>query len=66
MVADNIKNYLKEKGIKISFIAEQIDVPYATVNLMLNGKRRLTADVFSKICKVLEVPMDRFATEKTA
>lgn len=55
-----IKKYLEEKGISQTFISKKTGIPLPTLNLVLNGKRRLTLDEYSIICGVLAVNTDKF------
>lgn len=61
MVAENIGEYLKENGIKQTWLSEQIGVPNTTFNGILNGRTELKADMFIRICKVLNVSPETFA-----
>lgn len=55
-----IKKYLEEKGISQTFISKKTGISLPTLNLVLNGKRKLTLDEYSIICGVLAVNTDRF------
>ncbi len=55
-----IKNYIQEEGLKYKAIADRIGVPLNSFSAMLNGKRRITADEYVKICKALNVPLETF------
>ena len=61
-LAENINTYLTEQGIKKKYVAEKSDISENALNLALNGKRRLLADEYIRICKTLDVPFDRFVT----
>lgn len=55
-----IKKYLEEKGISQTFISKKTGIPLPTLNLVLNGRRKLTLDEYSIICGVLAVNTDKF------
>lgn len=60
MVAQKIKEYLANHGIKITWLAEQVGIPVSTLSGILNGVSALKADVFIQICKVLNVAPETF------
>ena len=61
MVGKNIKEFLKENGIKQNYIAKKIGIPATTLNSMLLEKQKLPADTYIRICLVLGEPLSRFA-----
>lgn len=63
MVAKSIGEYLKENGIKQSWLADRLDVPPTTLNGIINGRAKMKADMFISICKILNVPPETFAKE---
>ena len=60
MIAERIKEYVEEKGIKQTAIASATGMSKAAVSETLNGNRTLTAEEFSRISRFLEVPCERF------
>ena len=62
MLGERIKNYLSEVGLKHIAVAEKAGFPLNTFSAMLNGKRKITAEEYFVICKVLNVPLDTFVT----
>lgn len=56
MVAKSVGEYLKENGIKQAWLAERLDVPPTTLNGIINGRAEMKADMFIKICRILNVP----------
>jgi transcriptional regulator with XRE-family HTH domain len=61
-LAQSINSYLVDQGIKKKYIAEKAKISENALNLALNGKRRLLADEYVKICIALNVPFDKFVT----
>lgn len=61
MLAQNISEYLKNNGIKQSWLAEQVGLPVTTFNGIINGKVAMKADLFIEICKILNVPPEMFS-----
>lgn len=59
-----IKNYLDEKGIKYSFIADRIGLPMNIFSPILHNKRELKATEYFAICRALKVPLEKFADQK--
>ena len=51
-----IKQILKEKGLKISWLAEQLKIKNSTLSTRLN--RDLKVDFTLKICKVLKISLN--------
>lgn len=62
-LSQNINTYLNEQGIKKKYVAEKTGISENALNLVLNGKRRLLADEYVKICNALNVPFDRFINQ---
>lgn len=60
MLGLKIKAYMKEKGIKQTFLSEKTGIGLTAINAMLNGSRRIEAAEYFKICKALEKPLDFF------
>lgn len=55
-----LKEYLLQKGIKAVFITEKTGFTSSQLSNMLNGKRKITAEELSKICKALNVNAEIF------
>ena len=64
MVGKAIGEYLKEKGIKQTYLAEKIGVTPSVMSDICNKSKRIDCLVYYKICTVLDVPYD-FFIEKT-
>lgn len=63
MYGEEIKRYLNDNGIKYSFLASELGLSLAVLGTMLNCKRKITIEEYSKICKVLKVDFDFFYTK---
>lgn len=61
MLANKIKNYILESGLKFSAVAERVGIPFNTFSNMMNGKRKITVEEYIAICRVLNVPLEKFA-----
>lgn len=59
-VAGNIKFYISEKGIKQTTLSKKSGIAPPKLNLILNGKQRLTVSDYVAICKALTVPTATF------
>lgn len=65
MVAQSIGEYLKDNGIKQTWLAERLEIPPTTLNGIINGRSELKADTFITICKVLNVSPETFVKGET-
>lgn len=65
LVHEKVKQYLEERGIRQSFIAEKCSMSATTFNAMMNGKRKMYAEDLRAICYALEVSPERFVESKT-
>lgn len=63
-VAENIKNYMRESGIKQTAVSEKSGIAPPKLNLILNGNQRLTVTDYTKICKALSVPVETFIAKE--
>lgn len=55
-----LNDYLKGHGISQAFLAEKLGISRTRMSMMLNGKRKMTADDLIKICKILKVSPEAF------
>jgi transcriptional regulator with XRE-family HTH domain len=58
-----IKEYLDQNGIKYSFVAEKAGIPAPVMSVILSGNRDVKILEYYRICKVLNVPFERFLEE---
>lgn len=63
MVGKRIKDYLTEKGIKQSFVADKVGIPNSQMSNILNNGRSIDCVLYYKICTALDVPLDTFLKE---
>ena len=64
MLGQRIKEYLDENGIKYSYVAEEIGIQKSTFSAMLNGRRKIVADEYFDICRVLRVDLSFFMDDE--
>lgn len=56
-----LKNYIQEKGMKQTVIANKVNMNIKTLNSIINGHTDLKVDVLIKICEeALEIPVEKF------
>lgn len=55
MLAEILKEYIKEKGIKQSFIAEKIEMSPQILGQLLNGQRKIEVSEYFRICNAIEM-----------
>lgn len=60
MKGSDIKKYLKENGIKQSFVSERTGIPAPILNMMLNDNRKIEANEYMQICEAIGVSLDYF------
>lgn len=49
------KRILKEKGLKMAFIADKMGVPKSTLSNYINGIRQIPPDIEFKLNKILSI-----------
>lgn len=64
MVGKFIGQYLKENGIKQTFVAEKVGIPNSQMSDICTKDRSVDSVLYYKICKALNVPLETFL-EKT-
>lgn len=55
-----IRNYVVDKGIKQTFIAEKCGWSKQKVNRILRGGQKIGADEYGAICEAIGAPYDYF------
>ena len=60
MVGRRIKEYMASKGIKQTFVADQVGITNARLSEICNKGRSIDCETYYKICKALNVPLETF------
>lgn len=55
-----IRKYMKDNGIRLSYVSERTGMDRELLQRSLNGKRTLKADEFLKICTCLSLDLEQF------
>lgn len=61
MLAENIRRYIEDNNMNQTAIGRKAGLTKQAMSAAMNGKRKLTADEYLNICKVLGVYADYFA-----
>lgn len=61
---ERIKQYLIDNGIKQTHLQKKLGISRSSCNVMLNGKRKITAQEYLQICKLLNLPTDYFLEDE--
>lgn len=64
MLGQIIKTYIVERGLIQTRVAQTIGMPPGTFSEILNGKRKIQAEEYFKICSALGVGLDYFVNIK--
>lgn len=60
-VIDNIKSIISSKGLKHSWVAQQMGIPKYQLSFIFQGRKRITCDIILDFCDALDVtPNDLF------
>ena len=59
-----LKEYLDQNGTKYSFVAEKANIPAPVMSIILSGNRDIKILEYYRICKVLQVPFEKFIEEE--
>ena len=52
---NNIKNIIKEKGLKQTYICKELDINESVLSLIINGKRKPNQDRLKALARILNV-----------
>lgn len=52
-IREDLKNYLKENGIKSKWIAEKLNLSPAMISYFINGKKRLSSVNLNLISSII-------------
>lgn len=58
-----IRQYIKSKGISQAYLADKTEVSDSQMSAALNGRQKLSAELYLSICNILEVPVSYFYSE---
>lgn len=64
MIGENISAYLRNNGIKQSWLAEKLGIPITTLSGAMTGRVHMKAETFMQICEILRVPPETFNERK--
>jgi transcriptional regulator with XRE-family HTH domain len=63
MVGSLAKQYMKENGIKQSYVAEKMGLSPQVLGQILNENRKIEVQEYCDMCMALGVDISKFATE---
>lgn len=58
-----IGKYLKENGIKQTFLAERVGMPDAKISAIINQGQKIEVVEYYRICRALNVSFEKFLDE---
>lgn len=64
MVGSRIGRYLADNGIKQTFVAQKSGLTPSQMSDICTKDRSVDVVTYSKICKALNVPLDKFLEEE--
>lgn len=64
-IFERLNKYIKENGIKQSFISEKTNIPVNTLSMILNGKIKLDADRLEDILLALNLNANEIFKKST-
>lgn len=62
-INEKLNMYVKQNGIKQSYIASKTGLSADTISRILNSNRRVMADEFLNICCVLKIDPNSFRSQ---
>ena len=60
MVRERVVSFIRENGIKQSFICEKTGMKPQAVSAIMNLKRNIEVDEYCSICSAINVPLSYF------
>lgn len=66
MISNYLKEYFKEKNISQYDVEEKTGISQSKISLMLNNKRKLTAEELIKIAIVYDINLNEIKEIKTS
>ena len=64
LVYERVRDYLENRGIKQSFVADKIGMSMSTFNAIMCGTRKLYAEDLRAVCYALQVSPEEFIEHK--
>jgi DNA-binding Xre family transcriptional regulator len=65
-VCEKIRDYLKKNDLQPDAIAQKANIPPATFDALLNGRKKMYADDLEAVCLALDVAPETFVEYKSA
>lgn len=56
-----ISDRIKERGVTLAFVSEQVHMKADLLDKTLNGSRNMKADEFVNLCQALDLTLEDFA-----
>lgn len=66
MIYKLIRKFIKDHGLKFSFVAEKAGIPNVAFISAMNGQRKISAEEYFAICDALGVSADTFRPSRAA
>lgn len=63
MIGARIRAYMKENGIKQTFVAKAAGLPDSTLSDICIRNRRIEITEYVRICRALNVPLETFVND---
>lgn len=60
VIGNRIHDYLRENGITQISVARKTGIKKLAISNIANEKRKITAEEYYRICKVLNLPLEYF------
>lgn len=57
---EQIREYIQQHGISQKYVAINMGITESRLSLMLNGKRRITVDDYTDICRAMALDPRKF------
>jgi transcriptional regulator with XRE-family HTH domain len=64
MYTNNIGYWVKEKGVKLNYLSDRLEVSYQTVSNWMNNRSQPTLIQAAVISELLNVPLDELVIKK--
>lgn len=61
-----LRDKIDQKGIKLTYLASKLGISIDLVSKCINGTRKISAEEFLKMCKLLDVSQDEIMALSSA